>query len=152
MTRTEMIGFIRENPYIKVTHILFLRDEYIYSKRDGCVYEEHGYLFEDFISERSNGLRMRSGGAWENGWLLYEEEKKREMDYRDECTHNDLAQIIKAEYFGKRNNHPSERVYYFIETFPEPHLVRDYAKSPRMYRSKGNFYKQKARFCTKGDD
>ena len=153
MTRTEMIGYIRENPLVKVTHILFMKDEYLYSKGDGKVYEEHGYLFEDFVTEMHNGLRMRSGGAWENGWTLYQEITKREMDYRyshtgkeikewcEECTNNDLAREIKREYFGRKNNHPSERVYYFIETFPSPHLVRDYEKSPRTYRSKGSCYK-----------
>jgi hypothetical protein len=148
MTRTEMIGFIRENPYVKITHTLFSKDEYIYSKGDGRVYEEHDYLFEDFISERSNGLRMRTGGLWDNGWSLYEEVKKRDMDYRyshtgkeirewcEECTNNDLAREIKKEYFSKRGNQPSDRVYYFIETFPKPCLVRDYEKSPKTRYSK----------------
>lgn len=147
MTRTEMIGFARENPLVKITHHLFLRDEYIYG--DGCnIYEEHGYLFEDFSSDRHNGIRMRSGGAWETGWSLYEEEKKREMDYRvshtgkeirewcEECINNDLAREIRKEYFSKRGNQPSDKVYYFIETFPKPHLARDYQKSPKTYFSK----------------
>lgn len=148
MTRTEMIGYIRENPYIKITHSLFSKDEYIYSKGDGHVYEEHGYLFEDFTSERSNGLRMRSGGLWETGWSLYKAEQKKEMDYRyshtgkeirewcEECTNNDLAREIKKEYFSKRGNSPSEKVYYFIETFPKPALVRDYNRSPKKYSYK----------------
>lgn len=148
MTRTEMIGFIRENPNVKITHTLFSKDEYIYSKEDGKVYEEHNYLFEDFVSERSNGLRMRSGGLWEHGWSLYEEVKKRALDYRyshtgkeirewcEECTENDLAREIKKEYFSKRGNQPSDRVYYFIETFPKPCLVRDYEKSPKTRYSK----------------
>ena len=153
MTRTEMIGFIRENPFVKVKHKLFMEGECLYSNGDGNVYEEHGYLFEDWKSEQYNRLRMRSGGAWENGWTFYEEEKRREMDYRyshtgkeirewcEECTNNDLAKEIKKEYFGKKYNHPSERVYYFIRTFPSPHLARDYEKSPRMYRSTGTCYK-----------
>ena len=148
MTRTEMIGFARENPYVKITHYLFSKDEYIYSKGDGCIYEEHDYLFEDWSSERSNGMRMRSGGAWETGWSLYEEEKKREMDYRishkgseirewcEECTNNDLAREIAKEYYSKRSNQPSDKVYYFIETFPKPHLIRDYEKSPKMHYSR----------------
>lgn len=142
MTRTEMIGFARENPFVKITHTLFGSDEYIYGN-GGNIYEEHNYLFEDWTSERSNGIRMRSGGAWETGWSLYEENKKREMDYRyshtgkeirewcEECTNNDLAKEINKEYYSKRSNQPSDRVYYFIETFPQPHLVRDYEKSPR---------------------
>lgn len=147
MTRTEMIGFARENPLVKITHHLFMKGEYIYG--DGCnIYEEHGYLFEDFTSPQHNGIRMRSGGAWETGWSLYEEITKREMDYRishtgkeirewcEECTNNDLAREIRKEYYSKRSNQPSDRVYYFIETFPKPHLIRDYEKSPRTYCSK----------------
>ena len=153
MTRTEMIGFTRENPLVKITHTLFSKGEYIYSNGDGNIYEEHDYLFEDFTSERHNGLRMRSGGAWETGWSLYEESTKREMDYRrshigseirvwcEECTNNDLAKEIKKEYYSKRGNQPSDKVYYFIETFPKPCLVRDYEKSPRRYYSRGNCYK-----------
>ena len=148
MTRTEMIGFIRENPFVKVKHKLFMEGECLYSNGDGNVYEEHGYLFEDFTSPQHNGIRMRSGGSWETGWSLYEEITKREMDYRvshtgreirewcEESTENDLAKIIKREYFGSRCNHPSERVYYYIETYPEPHLVRDCEKSPKRYSNK----------------
>ena len=135
MIRAEMIDFVRENPFVKITHKLFLKDEYIYG--NGIhIYEEHDYLFDE-------GIRMRSGGAWESGWYLYEEIAKRELDYRyshtgkeirewcEECTNNDLAKIINAEYFVKGTNQPSERVYYFVRTFPEPHLARDYEKSPR---------------------
>lgn len=82
MTRTEMIGFARENPYVKITHYLFSKDEYIYSKGDGCIYEEHGYLFEDFTSNCNSGIRMRSGDLWEKGWYLYEESKVRETKSR----------------------------------------------------------------------
>ena len=92
MTRTEMIGFVREHPLTKVTHTLFSKDEYIYSKGDGCIYEEHGYLFEDWISERSNGIRMRSGDLWETGWSLYEEGVRRETKPRKRS----------VEYYRKR--------------------------------------------------
>lgn len=147
MTRTEMIGFARENPFVKITHTLFGSDEYIYGN-GGNIYEEHNYLFEDWTSERHDGIRMRSGGLWETGWSLYEEAKKRELDchyshtgkeireWCEECTNNDLAKEIKKEYFSKRGNSPSEKVYYFIETFPKPALVRDFQKSPRKYCSK----------------
>ena len=145
MTRKEMIGFIMINPNVKVTHRLFSKDEYIYSNGNGCVYEEHGYPFEDFISKDCNGIRARSGGAWENGWSLYKDAAEMDIEYRvshtgkeirewcEECTENETAKAIKAEYFGKKNNHPSERVYYFVEIFPEPHLVRDCIKSPKRY-------------------
>ena len=75
MNRTEMIAFIKANPYVKITHCLFDAREYIYLADDGCVYDENGYLFEDwdFCSAAHNGLRMRKGGLWENGWSLYSE-------------------------------------------------------------------------------
>lgn len=40
MTRTEMIEFIKENPYVHITHDLFSTDEYIYSDIDGLVWDE----------------------------------------------------------------------------------------------------------------
>ena len=40
------------------------------------VYDERGYLFEDWVSEgagKHDGIRARVGGTWEDGWSLYEE-------------------------------------------------------------------------------
>lgn len=77
MTRSEMIEFIKENPYVHITHDLFDADEYIYSDIDGLVWDEHGYLFEDWDSVTNNwsghnGIRMRIGGSWETGWHIKE--------------------------------------------------------------------------------
>lgn len=77
MTRTEMIEFIKENPYVHITHDLFSTDEYIYSDIDGLVWDEKGYLFENWDSvtdmwSGNNGIRMRIGGSWENGWHIKE--------------------------------------------------------------------------------
>ena len=77
MTRDEMIEFIAENPYIHITHDLFDVDEYIYSDIDGLVWDENGYLFENWDSitdmwSGANGLRMRTGGKWETGWHIKE--------------------------------------------------------------------------------
>ena len=69
MTREDMIIFIKENPNVKITHFLFSSYEYIYLKEDGKVYDESGYLFEDWRSNIiSNGLRSRKGGNWDDGW------------------------------------------------------------------------------------
>lgn len=73
MTRSEMIEIIKTNPYLHITHDLFNEDEYIYSDVDGLVYDENGYLFEDWGSETNmwsgrNGIRLRQGNMWENGW------------------------------------------------------------------------------------
>lgn len=76
MTRDEMIAFIKENPNIKIKHEYFSPDEYIYSKENGDVYTEEGYLFEDWYNSKftgHNGIRMRKGDGWETGWSLYKE-------------------------------------------------------------------------------
>lgn len=78
MTRSEMIEFIKENPYRHITHRLFDKDEYIYSDIDGLVWDEHGYLFEDWGNLGDdwfgrNGIRIRQGEAWESGWCLKKE-------------------------------------------------------------------------------
>lgn len=72
-----MIVFIKENPNVKITHEYFSPDEYIYSKENGEVYTEEGYLFEDWYSNEftgHNGIRMRKGDDWETGWSLYKGE------------------------------------------------------------------------------
>lgn len=75
MTRTEMIEFIKKYPYVHITHNLFSDDEYIYSDIDGLVWDENGYLFENWDSvadmwSGNNGIRMRTGGMWEDGWYI----------------------------------------------------------------------------------
>ena len=74
MTRTEMISFIKQNPNIPITHPLFSYNEYIISAENGNVYDEEGYLFEDWYSPDDctgwNGIRIRTGGKWEDGWYI----------------------------------------------------------------------------------
>ena len=63
-------------PGVKVSHILFDSDEYIYSKEDAKIYTEEGYLFEDWHSYgpgQHNGFRGRVEGLWDHDWFLYEE-------------------------------------------------------------------------------
>ena len=73
MTRTEMIAYIKANPYHKISHSLFSNDEYIYSGFDGYVYDENGNLFEEWTEPmRWDGIRERCGGAWEDGWYVKE--------------------------------------------------------------------------------
>ena len=71
MLRTQIINFMKENPNVKITHRLFDSDEYLYQENDGKVYDEKGYLFEDWYSDDRNGMRMRTGGSWEDGWDVY---------------------------------------------------------------------------------
>ena len=75
MTRNDMITFIKNNPYIHITHNLFAEDEYIYSDPNGIVHDESGYIFENWDSVTNmwsgyNGIRLRIGGMWENGWYI----------------------------------------------------------------------------------
>lgn len=72
MTRTEMIEFIKENPYVHITHPLFSDYEYIYSGTDGIIYDEFGYVFEtwDYFDMLRCGIRLRTGGNWEDGWSI----------------------------------------------------------------------------------
>lgn len=69
MTRSEMIAYIRGNPWIKISHPTFTSDEYIYSKDDGCVYDESGYLFEDW-NYAHDGLRIRNDGLFKTDWFI----------------------------------------------------------------------------------
>ena len=72
-----MIEFIKENPNVKITHFLFGEDEYIFQKENGKIYDERGYLFEDWYSEgagKHNGIRMRVGGDWDTGWAVVKDE------------------------------------------------------------------------------
>lgn len=71
MTREAMIAFMEVNPNVKITHTLFDSEEYIYQKEDGNVYDENGNLFDNWDSDdRHNGVRMRIGGSWEDGWSV----------------------------------------------------------------------------------
>lgn len=70
MTREAMIEFMEENPNVKITHSLFGSEEYIYQKENGNVYDENNYLFDDWYSDTNNGVRMRTGGNWEDGWSV----------------------------------------------------------------------------------
>lgn len=74
MNRDDMIRFILDHPNIRITHCNFDSEEFIFSKENGNIYDENGYLFEDWTSGgpgAHNGLRMRAGGNWENGWAVY---------------------------------------------------------------------------------
>lgn len=75
MTRSEMIAYIKANPYVKITHFLFDKNEWLESHSNGKVYDEKGYLFEDWdeLYFRWNGIRMRVGGQWEDGWRIKDE-------------------------------------------------------------------------------
>lgn len=72
-SRDWAITILNHHPNVKITHRLFSTDEYIYG-RNGKVYDENDYLFEDWISEglgRHDGMRMRVDELWNDGWNFY---------------------------------------------------------------------------------
>lgn len=70
MTKSDIIAFLQQHPYVKITHNLFTKNEYIYSREDGCVYDENDRLFEDWHSVFYCGLRLRTADEWNRGWTL----------------------------------------------------------------------------------
>lgn len=95
MKRAEMILFLRDHPNVKITHTSFDSDEYIYSLENGCIYDENGYLFEDWTNARwsRDGIRSRTGGLWEDGWKI--------KDEQEECT-SPLEEAEPEEDFGPK--------------------------------------------------
>ena len=69
MTNQEAIKVMLDNPYTKITHRLFASDEYIYSKGDRVIYDENGYVFEDWYSH-CDGMRIRTEDFWQEGWSI----------------------------------------------------------------------------------
>lgn len=73
MTKTEIIEFMRNNEGARVTHWLFAPEEYLYMK-NGVIYTEEDYLFDDFYSEnRADGMRIRDTDVWQSGWKEYKD-------------------------------------------------------------------------------
>ena len=73
MTRDEMIAFIKANPGAHIAHRYFSPGEYLVSGARGNVYDENGYLFEDWYSigpGAHSGIRDREGDFWETGWFI----------------------------------------------------------------------------------
>ncbi len=69
LSRDEAIKILHTQPNVHISHVYFDEHEYVYMK-DGAVYTEEGYLFEDWYSAAHNGMRMRSGSGWETGWYI----------------------------------------------------------------------------------
>ena len=101
MNRTEMIETLLNNPGVKIKHESFGSDEYIVADKSKTVYTEEGYIFEDWISDNHNGIRMRNDITWEEGWSVYEpsthmcvfrnlipQDKCRKCDYVCNCCEN----------------------------------------------------------------
>lgn len=70
ISRIEMMVILTSKPGAKISHKSFSDEEYIYLGNDGNVYDENGYLFDDWNSHTQCGLRMRAGNCWETGWYV----------------------------------------------------------------------------------
>lgn len=78
ITRSEAVALMQSDSNIKVTHDYFSPEEYLYMK-NGKIYTEEDYLFEDFEPlSHNNGMRLRDGENWATGWSIWKdpEEKK----------------------------------------------------------------------------
>ena len=98
-SRDWAINILKNNPNQKITHRLFDSDEYVYGK-NGKVYDENGYLFEDWVSEgigKHDGMRMRVGGSWEDGWDI--RLKLRFLMEGANCDKRDDAVIVKCVFY-----------------------------------------------------
>lgn len=73
-TRNEIIDYMKSHRGVKIKHDLFTDSEYLVMKKDGLIYDENDYLFEDWISKFHNGMRIRVGGSWENNWYVFNTE------------------------------------------------------------------------------
>ena len=74
MTREEAINYAIKHPSSKITHTSFAKDEYIYVKNGNQFYDENDRLFEDwdYWDKAHNGLRLRTGVEWNDGWFIKE--------------------------------------------------------------------------------
>ena len=74
LSRDEIIAYMQANHFARVRHKLFDKNEYLYMADDGFIYDENGYLFENWQDPfRWDGMSIRWGGAWEQGWSVYNE-------------------------------------------------------------------------------
>lgn len=60
---------------IKFYHKLFDKDEFLYVGDDLNIYDENNYLFEDWISDDHNGMRMRENTFPFEDWYIIEDIK-----------------------------------------------------------------------------
>ena len=64
LTKEEAIKAMREIG-VKISHTLFLPEEYIYSIREGTISTEDG-----MIHDENDFWKFRQGDVWETGWFI----------------------------------------------------------------------------------
>ena len=75
MTRSEMIIYIVNHPYEKVSHPLFKDGKYLYSNNAGLVFDETDHIFEDWFTKSNKGLRLQTNDTWNDGWYILSNER-----------------------------------------------------------------------------
>ena len=79
MSKLNILVYMYEHPFAKVTHDLFDKHEYIYYDSDyNCIRDEYENVFESWEEGRNiyNGFYSRTGEQWDYGWHLYGAENK----------------------------------------------------------------------------
>ena len=72
MTKQEMIEFIKDNSFARVTHKAFKPGSYIYQSDNGYVYTMWWHRFEDWgMTAIHDGIRSLVDEPWEDGWSVY---------------------------------------------------------------------------------
>lgn len=119
-SRQYAINDMLTHPLVRYTHRNFSPDEYIYAKPDGNIYTEEGYLFEDWHSEgpgQHNGMRMREGGSWEDGWVRCD--FKDIVQFAELCTGRELMEYQKM-YLRTLQEEMDKRILESLSVEKEP--------------------------------
>lgn len=70
MTQSEMIAFLKANPYVKVTHTLFEPNEYIYADENGYVFDESEECILYCCEAICTCFVSYKMCDWTNGWQI----------------------------------------------------------------------------------
>lgn len=74
MSKLNILVYMYEHPFEKVTHDLFAPNEYLFYDKDcDCIRDEYNNIFESWEEGRNiyNGFYVRTEERWEYGWHLY---------------------------------------------------------------------------------
>ena len=74
MNKQAAINLMNRSPQIKMTHVNFSPDEYIYMK-DGDIYDENNYKMKHYGPDQEwiTFWTDRTGPEWNEGWSIYKE-------------------------------------------------------------------------------
>lgn len=78
MSKLQILVYMYEHPYEKITHDSFNDYEYLYyDKTNDCIKDEHNNVFESWECYSKpygyNGFLIRNTAKWDYGWKIYKE-------------------------------------------------------------------------------